>query len=82
MEVIPDMTALIDGNTDIAMCSRDLKGEEKLKLKRKGIRCSVVKSIKVVALVIIVHKDNKVDQLTRESRLKKIFTGEIKTGKE
>ena len=74
------VTALIDGNTDIAMCSRDLKGEEKLKLKEKGID-AVVKSVAVDALAVIVHKDNKVDQLTRE-QIEKIFTGEIKNWKE
>ncbi|MBK8404548.1 MAG: phosphate ABC transporter substrate-binding protein [Saprospiraceae bacterium] len=74
------VTALIDGNTDIAMCSRDLKGEEKLRLKEKGID-AVVKSVAVDALAVIVHKDNKVDQLTRE-QIEKIFTGEIKNWKE
>jgi phosphate transport system substrate-binding protein len=72
------ITALIDGSTDIAMSSRDLKMEEKLKLKEKNI---VQKTIAFDALAIIVNPANKVDKLTRE-QLEGIFTGSITNWKE
>jgi len=72
------ITALIDGNTDICMSSRDLKMEEKLKLKEKNI---VQKTIAFDALAIIVHPSNKVDKITRE-QLEGIFTGSITNWKE
>jgi phosphate transport system substrate-binding protein len=74
------ITALMDGNTDIAMSSRDLKGEEKLKLQEKQIQVEV-KTIAVDALAVIVHPENKVDKLTRK-QLEKIFTGEITNWKD
>ncbi|MFI5149029.1 MAG: phosphate ABC transporter substrate-binding protein [Bacteroidia bacterium] len=72
------ITALIDGSTDICMSSRDLKMEEKLKLKEKNI---VQKTIAFDALAIIVNPANKVDKLTRE-QLEGIFTGSITNWKE
>ncbi|HXC07201.1 MAG TPA: phosphate ABC transporter substrate-binding protein [Bacteroidia bacterium] len=72
------ITALIDGTTDIAMSSRDLKMEEKLKLKDKNI---IQKTIAFDALAIIVNPANKVDKLTRE-QLEGIFTGSITSWKE
>ncbi len=74
------ITALLDGNTDIAMSSRDLKNEEKLKLQEKQIQIEEI-NIAVDALAVIVHPENKVEQLTRE-QLEKIFTGEIVNWKE
>jgi phosphate transport system substrate-binding protein len=74
------ITALMDGNTDIAMSSRDLKGEEKLKLQEKQITIDV-KTIAVDALAVVVNPANKVTNLTRE-QLEKIFTGEITNWKE
>jgi phosphate transport system substrate-binding protein len=74
------ITALMDGNTDIAMASRDLKGEEKLKFVEKQINVEV-KTIAVDALAVVVHPENKVAQLTRE-QLEKIFTGEITNWKD
>ena len=74
------LTALIDGTTDIAMASRDMKTEEKLKFVelKKDIEEVV---IAYDALTVIVNPANKVSKLTRE-QLEKIFTGEIKNWKE
>jgi phosphate transport system substrate-binding protein len=72
------ITALIDGSTDICMSSRDLKMEEKLKLKEKNIKQITVG---FDALAIIVNPANKVKELTRE-QLEKIFTGAVTNWKE
>jgi phosphate transport system substrate-binding protein len=72
------ITALQDGSTNIAMSSRDLKMEEKLKLKDKKIKQI---TIGVDALAIIVNPKNKVSKLTRE-QLEGIYTGTITNWKE
>lgn len=74
------ITALLDGTTEMAMASRDLKTEETLKFKEAKIEIEKV-IVAYDALSIIVHPDNKVSQLTRE-QIEKIFTGEIKNWKE
>jgi phosphate transport system substrate-binding protein len=74
------VTALLEGTTDIAMASRDLKTEEKLKFSENKKEIEQV-VIAYDALAVIVHPDNKVTQLTRE-QLEKIYTGEIKNWKE
>ena len=74
------LTALIDGTTDIAMASRDLKTDEKLKFAES--KTEIVQTIIAYdALAVIINPANKVGQLTRE-QLEKIFTGEIKNWKE
>ena len=74
------ITSLNEGTTDIAMSSRDLKTEEKLKFteSKKDIEEVI---IAYDALSVVVHPENKVNQLTRE-QLEKIFTGEITNWKE
>ena len=74
------LTALIDGTTDIAMASRDLKTEEKLKFSEMKKEIEEV-TIAYDALAVIVNPANKISKLTRE-QLEKIFTGEIKNWKE
>lgn len=74
------ITALLDGTTEMAMASRDLKTEETLKFKEAKIEIEKV-IVAYDALSVIVHPDNKVGQLTRE-QIEKIFTGEIKNWKE
>ncbi len=74
------ISALQDGTTDLAMSSRSLKMDEKLKLQEAG------KNIKTTimaydALSVIVNPENKVSQLTRE-QLEGIFTGKTKNWKE
>jgi phosphate transport system substrate-binding protein len=74
------IAALIDGTTQIAMTSRPIKMDEKLKLKAAGRQYKEVK-IAYDALSIIVNPGNKVTQLTRE-QIEGIFTGKIKNWKE
>lgn len=74
------ISALIDGTTDIAMASRDLKTEEKLKLSE---RKKDVKEVIIAydALTVIVNPANKVGKLTRE-QLEGIYTGKITSWKD
>lgn len=74
------LTAMLEGTTDVAMASRDLKTEETLKFQEAKIEIEKV-IVAYDALSVIVHPDNKVGQLTRE-QIEKIFTGEIKNWKE
>ena len=74
------LSALEEGTTDVAMASRDLKTEEKLKFKnaKKEIKEAL---IAYDALSVVVHPSNKIDQLTRE-QLESIFTGKVTNWKE
>lgn len=74
------LTALLEGTTDIAMASRDLKTEEKLKFTEAKKEVEVV-TVAYDALAVVVNPANKVEKLTRE-QLEKIYTGEIKNWKE
>jgi phosphate transport system substrate-binding protein len=74
------LAALMDGTTDIAMASRDLKTEEKLKLTEEKKEVEQV-IIAYDALSIIINPANKVHQLTRE-QLEKIYTGELTNWKD
>jgi phosphate transport system substrate-binding protein len=71
------ITAMIDGTTDIAMASRELKTEE-MKFDEKVEIEQVI--IAYDALTVIVNPANSVSKLTRE-QLEQIFTGAIKTGR-
>lgn len=74
------VTALMDGNTDIAMSSRDLKSDEKLKFQEKQMNIEVV-TLAVDALAVVVNPKNTVSKLTRE-QLEGIFTGSITNWKD
>ncbi len=72
--------ALLDGSTDIANASRQMKSKELDAAKEKGMK---VKEITVAydMIVPIIHKSNKVKNLTID-QLKAIYKGEIKNWKE
>jgi phosphate transport system substrate-binding protein len=74
------IAALLDNTTDIAMSSRPLKMDERMKMQDagRGFKETVVA---YDALSVIVNPANKVSQLTRE-QLEGIFTGKIKNWKE
>jgi phosphate transport system substrate-binding protein len=74
------LAALIDGTTDIAMSSRPIKMDERLKLQDAGRAYKEV-TIAFDALAVVVNLNNKVSQLTRE-QLEGIYTGKITNWKE
>lgn len=74
------IAALMDGTTDIAMSSRLLKMDERLKLQEAGRAYKEV-TVAFDALAVIVNPANKVSKLTRE-QVEGIFTGKIKNWKE
>ncbi len=74
------IAALLDGTTDIAMASRSLKQDEKMKLNQNNKSIHEL-NIANDALTVVVNKDNPVKELTRE-QLEAIFTGKIKNWKE
>lgn len=74
------ISALMDGTTDIAMASRKIKFEEKMKLQEAG-KSVVEKVVAYDALAVVVNPKNQVSQLTRE-QLEGIFTGKITNWKQ
>lgn len=74
------ISALLDGTTDIAMASRSIKFNEKVKLARnnKELREAVVA---YDALAVIVNPQNPITHLTRE-QLEQIFRGKITNWKD
>jgi len=74
------IAALIEGTTDIAMASRKMKFDEKVKCQEGG-KSVVEKVIAHDALAIIVNPSNEVSKLTR-AQLEGIFTGKITNWKQ
>lgn len=74
------ITALMDGTTDIAMSSRALKMEEKVKFEEKKLNLKEI-IIAMDALTVIVNPKNKVSQLTQQ-QISDIYTGKINNWKE
>lgn len=74
------ISSLVDGNTELAMASRKIKFDEKMKMQNAGKKVVEV-IIARDALSIIVNPKNKVTNLTRE-QIEGIFTGKIKNWKE
>jgi len=74
------IAALIQGSTDIAMASRSMKIDEKMKFQEKG-RKLVTKIIAYDALAVVVNPSNSVSRLTR-AQLEGIFTGKITNWKQ
>ncbi len=74
------LAALTDNSTDIAMSSRKIKMDEKMKLQDAG---RAFKEVIVAndALSVIVNPSNKVSKLTRQ-QIEGIYTGKIKNWKE
>lgn len=69
------IAALIDGTTDIATASRDMKSDEKDKAAAKGVT-PVEHIVARDGIAVVVHPSNPINELTLE-QLKKIFTGAV-----
>lgn len=69
------ITALIDGNADVAMASRKMKDKEKEEAEANGIE-SVEHVIAADGIAVCVHPSNEVEDLTLE-QIKQIYLGEI-----
>jgi phosphate transport system substrate-binding protein len=74
------IAAMIDNSTDIAMSSRKIKMDERLKMQEAG-RAVKETIIANDALSVIVNPANKVSKLTR-AQIEGIYTGKIKNWKE
>lgn len=74
------IAALLEGTTDIAMSSRKIKFDEKVKYQEAG-KSVVEKIIAYDALAVIVNPSNPVTKLTR-AQLEGIFTGKITNWKQ
>lgn len=74
------LSALLDNSTDMAMSSRKIKMDERMKMQDAG-RAYKELIIANDALSVVVNPANKVSKLTRE-QLEGIFTGKIKNWKE
>ncbi len=74
------IAALLDGTTEIAMSSRKMKFDEKIKCQEAG-KAVTEKIIAYDALAVVVNPGNPVSQLNR-AQLEGIFTGKIKNWKE
>src|SRR5436190_4995880 len=74
------IAALMDNTTDIAMASRSLKMDERLKLQDAGKSYKEV-TIARDALAVIVNPGNKITKLTRE-QIEGIYTGKITNWKD
>lgn len=74
------LSALLDNTTDIAMASRKIKIDERMKLQNAK-RPVVEKIIAWDALAVVVNPKNPVSQLTRQ-QLEDIFTGKTTNWKQ
>jgi len=74
------LAAIVAGSTDIAMASRKIKFDEKVKIQEAG-RSVVETIIAYDALAVVINPSNPVNQLTRE-QLEGIFTGKITNWKQ
>lgn len=74
------IAALLEGTTEIAMSSRKMKFDEKVKCQEAG-KSIVEKVIAHDALAVIVNPSNGVTKLTR-AQLEAIFTGKITNWKQ
>lgn len=72
--------ALIDGLTNIAMSSRDIKGSEVKLAEQRGVK-PYRTAVAVDAIVPVVNNANMVKDLTQE-QLKAVFEGKIRNWKE
>jgi len=74
------IAALLNGTLDLANASREMKDDEFETAKQKGID-PVVYEVALDGIAVIVHPDNKIDNLTLK-QLSDIFSGKITNWKQ
>ena len=74
------LKALVEKAVDIATSSRDLKPREVQRMKEHGVEL-VRHTVAIDCLVVVVHPDNPVDNLSLEE-LKGLYDGRIKNWRE
>jgi len=74
------IASLLEGTTDIAMSSRDMKISEKLRLREEKVDFTEF-TVAYDALDVCIHHSNPVQRLTRE-QLEDIYTGAVTNWKE
>ena len=75
------ISALMEGTTDIAMASRKMKFDERMKLQEAGKKTKE-EVIAYDALAVVVHPSNKVSNLTREQYSRETSSGTYEFFKE
>ncbi|MFW6197779.1 MAG: phosphate ABC transporter substrate-binding protein [Myxococcota bacterium] len=75
------VAALINGTTDIANASREMKASEKKKVREKRGAAAHEVRVALDALAVYVHQDNPVESIGLED-LRKIYLGKIDNWKE
>jgi phosphate transport system substrate-binding protein len=74
------ITQIIEGTTDLANASRDLKDSEREEAKAKGLTLEDV-AVAYDGIAIVVNPQNPLTEVTID-QLSKIFTGEFKSWKD
>jgi phosphate transport system substrate-binding protein len=74
------VAALLNGTTDLANASRELKESELETAKEKGIT-PVVHEVALDGIAVIVHPNNQIDNLTVK-QISDIYSGKIKNWKD
>jgi phosphate transport system substrate-binding protein len=74
------VAALLNGTTDLATSSRELKESELENAKSRGIEPNVIE-VALDGLAVIVHPDNKFDNITIK-QVSDIFSGKIRNWKD
>ena len=74
------LSSLREGTTDIAMASRRIKFDERVRMQQAGRPVEEL-TVAFDALAVIVHPSNPVSRLTRE-QLERIFRGKITNWKQ
>ncbi len=74
------IAALINGQADICMSSRDMSAKEKEEAKAKGHE-TVEHTVALDGIAIVVHPSNPLNDITMD-QLAKIYTGEITNWKD
>lgn len=74
------ITQIIEGTTDLANSSRDLKGKEREDAKAKGVTLEDI-PVAYDGIAIVVNPANPISEITID-QLAKIYTGEYKSWKD